>query len=288
VKNELVKFQGAVGLKISESDNKAFSMLLPQQQKFINAALQPKIADIEPMKCIEALIAIITTAYTIAGQQLPADNGKTLAIYADEFYSTICLKFPRVTLEEVRTALRAGVYDEYGDYYGLNPKSFLFFLKSYLFSIERKEAAKIFQQKQLIAALPVSALPPEQKDRDDKDFINFLFEQYKKKQMRSLIVPEEAYNILKRTGAISYSADIMRKIKRKARRIRIKQLYDEKTAKLIDGLDVTANKIGQTVDLFAAGNEPTDEKDLVKIIARKIAVLYFFAQCNVGKMENIF
>src|SRR5438874_13549512 len=108
---QIVKATSNEVVILSPTNKVALQKLLPQQRKMIEAGLRPKVKELAPLKVVTDFVAIITTAYTIAGQK---PDEATLALYADELYNKLMETYPAITIDEVRAALRAGVYGEYG------------------------------------------------------------------------------------------------------------------------------------------------------------------------------
>ena len=285
--NQLVKTNSGLAVSsLSPVDRKAVELLLPTERKIIEAGLLPKINAGEPVNVVTTLIAIISTTYSRAGQQI---DDATLALYADELYNALVEKFPRVTIAEVKEALKQGVYGEYGKYYGLNPVTFMNFIKSYLSDEERKEAQRNFENKQLRLSAPVlEPMTQEQKAKDDREFVNYLFEQYRNRRLRNISFPVNAYDILASNDAMPLTADRKHRLLRKAKGIRTKQIFDEITIQRNSKRDLPAGTLSELLDRFANGKEPQEEKDGVKAIAKKLAVLYFFARINVNGWKTIF
>lgn len=155
---------------IAFPNQKALDLLSFAERPIIEAALRPKIKDLQPVRVVNELITILTSIYTIAGQK--SDSG-TLALYADEFYQKMLSTYPSITIEEVRIALKKGVYDEFEEYYGLNVRTFVSFIRSYLNSEERRIAKQNFETKLLLE--PPQILTPEQRERSKKEFVNQLY-----------------------------------------------------------------------------------------------------------------
>lgn len=132
----------------------ALQMIPKASEEIIKSALAPKISNITPIAATDAMIDALSMATAISGA---VTDGDTLIAHAHETYDWLMRLYPEVTVEEIRSAVRAGVYDEYGKYYGLNPKSYVFFVREYLQSEKRRVAKAAFEA----AKSKLRAMPPE-------------------------------------------------------------------------------------------------------------------------------
>lgn len=268
--NQLVKANSNLGVALTVIDRKAMENLLPAEKKLIQAALQPKVRELEPFDVVKEFISIITTTYTRAGQN--ADQA-TLALYADEFYSSLNEKYPDVTIEEVREALKAGVYGEAGEYFGLNPKSFMQFVKHYLFADQRKEARTQFESKRLSISLKREQLTLEEKVQDDKDYTNYLYSHYLKGKLIVDFIPTFVYDFLEAQGLINLSLEEKLQINERA----VSYLNRLKASDKYKG---NTRSLGDTLTAYIRSR---DEKITISVFAKQLAVSdYFEIKKNAG------
>jgi hypothetical protein len=262
-------------LIVSPIDRKASESLLPGERKIIEAALQPKINDQPPVDVVTTFIALITQSYTRAGYKMPDEN--TLALYADEFYQSLLEKYPRVTIAEIREAFKAGVYGEFGEFTGLNPKTFMQFIKGFLFSNDRKEAIRLFESRRSVLST-LRALSPEEREATNKEYCNLLFEDHKKGSLVADFIPAFIYDFLEQQGKIKLTLDEKKKINERA-----KSYFTRlKTSKRYKG---NMRSIG---DELAAYVQSRDEEVTIKNISKQFAVVdYFETQAKAG-VQTIF
>lgn len=268
--NQLVRQNASVALaRLSPVDEKALSTLLPGERKIIQAALQPKIFERDPLSVVDELISVITSTYTRAGQKVPDDGGVTLGIYADELFEMMCEKFPRVTVAEVAEALKAGVYGEAGEYMGLNPKSFLQFIKHFLFSEERKAAQKQFESKKLLITSEMNVLTQAQKDELSKEFINDLFESHLKGELIIDLVPVHVFDILLSVKEIKIPIDQNEELLQRAN----SYLQRLKT-------NIKARAGSREVNSLAETFKNANASSSIQNIAKKFAISDYFEACR--------
>lgn len=253
---------------------KALQALLKDERKIVELALLPKISELEPLDVITEFIEIISVAFTRSGQQTPQDKGVTLGLYAEEFYNELNDKYPRVTIAEVKEALRRGVYGEYGEYFGLNPKTFLNFVKRYLFSDQRSEAKRLFNEKKLRLNYSSVQMSPEQKELDDKEFTNHLFRHYLKGCLLVDYIPPFIYYFITSQGLL--------KLDKKQ-----KQEYIEKGKSYVTRLS-NSNKLTGSRETVKDHFAQLDPDNSAKTSAMQFSVLDFFENCKKEGKETIF
>lgn len=260
---ELQKYNNpGLSLIVSEVDRKATENLLPAERKMIEAALQPKINTIPAEDAQVSFVALIATSYTRAGFKMPDES--TVALYAEELHLELVNRYPCVTIPEVREALKAGVYGDAGEFTGLNPKTFIQFVRHYLFTDQRKGAVQQFESTRLRISHQLT-LSPEQKEADNKAFANFQFELFLSGQLIVDFTPVDLYEFLYNEGYMPLTLDEKRKINERA-----KGYFNRlKTSPKLKG---NAKSIG---DLVSTVYEDATA-DTVKNIAKRIAVLDFF------------
>lgn len=242
--------------------------LLPEESKFIQRALAAKVKDLKPLQVVNELAATITTAYTIAGQQA---EQVTLALYVDEFYSKIIESYPRVTIDEIKAAIRSGVYGEYGEFYGLNPKTFIGFVRSYLTSQERKEAKAKFEKPVFTDVKPTD----EEIEKSNRDFTNTLYKDFLNDPMMKMeYIPCFIYDVLSKEK-IDLSNKTKNRLYKQAGNYLKAEAQGEKLAVLFGKLKK-----------HLTGNN--DDENRHMIIAKQMAVWEYFELCKLFEGEIIF
>ena len=97
-----------------------------------------RIMEEKPNIVYNFLNALVTKIYIIAGQAI--DDDEILDFTVSELQKDVTTRYKGLTLQEVEIALTNGVKGDYGEYYGLNIRSFNKFLSEYTFSEERGKA----------------------------------------------------------------------------------------------------------------------------------------------------
>lgn len=243
--------------------------LLPVESKFIQRALSVKVKDVKPLQVVNDLTATFTTAYTIAGQQA---EPVALALYVDEFYKKLMETYPCVTIEEVKAAIRAGVYGEYGDYYGLNPKTFIGFVRSYLFSQERREAKRKFE----IPVLQESKPTIEELEKSNQEFAEILYQDYLKEKLQIEFIPSFIYDFLTYKNCFELCGKTKKELHRQAGYY----LQEENKSFNMAVLMGKVSKLSQSETGTRESRQTT--------IAKQFAVQMYFELCKLFKSETIF
>lgn len=173
----------------------AISPYEKEKDSYVELALKPAITTYKLVDAQNNIMATVAYAVTISGQKVLAPEMKLIA---DEVHDRCSRIYPHVTLEEIRTAVKNGIYEEYGEYYGINAKYIMFFIESYLKSEARRVAKEAFEQ----------AKKAEQKEPVKMtvgDYKKWILEDYRIfKEMGKEFVPfiAKKYVLLRRLGLI--------------------------------------------------------------------------------------
>lgn len=126
----------------------------------VQAAMsQPKIRDTENIR--GRLAEIYRTALMTCGHKNYDINDVNMQITILE--KALRSTYAGVTMEELAYASEKGAIGEYGEFHGISPATFIFWLKGYIDSFERKEAVR-----SKIKALPVSEPVKIEVTKDEK------------------------------------------------------------------------------------------------------------------------
>jgi hypothetical protein len=271
VPQEIINNLSKRSIAISPLINDIIQSMPSTEKKIISAALAQKVESIDPAELETNFVSLITAVYTIAGQQCDED---TLALYASELKDTVLNNYPALTIEEIKIALKNGVYEKYGQYFGLNPKTFFKFIEKYLFSEERKEAKKKFENKKFLHTSLIE-MTPEEREKDNKDFINYLYTQFLNGKLILDYIPSLAYDFLDKTNTIQLSNDQkymhMEWAKSYINNLLEKELTYNFLLKKIDGLSFQSDTVFR-----------------IRLIAKAHAVWKYFEACKAGNMSLLF
>ena len=220
------------------------------------------IAD-EPVNIVHNFLALLTgKVQAIAGQVIESE---IYDITLCELEKDIRIKYNTFTLPELEFAMLKGAKGEYGEYYGLNMKTFTHWLNEYRFSPERLEAVRQRTEaaKQLPAKTTVSQ--PEIFRLAARKALDDLCAYKNGKQTFDMGCT--TYNFLTRLGLLRVSADDKWRLFRKAET----QIREEK------------KKLRRPGMIFRPTTEMTErdkqtEKNIICERAKKLALKEYFRE----------
>ena len=240
--------------------NKASGLTIEERECFI--ALQgQKIKDYKIAELEDELNKILQTTYFNCGQVLSSEDAIPVL---DSIVPDIKNYFSSLTIEEVKVAFKRGLLKDYGDYFGLNPKTFLGWLKSYMASANRAEV------KTKIKMHNEEQLTEEEKEKIVVDGVYKCWEEFKEKGV-VYDFGNATYNYLDRKGIIPFTVERKWQIYREVKERLISQAK-EKRAKVKDVLD----KRNFDELIYALTSETGNEKDTLKFESRREALKIFF------------
>ena len=255
----------------------ALEKLDADDRSLIVSGLSTKIFKLPEIDCKESLVDIIAYAHMISGQ--PADRTK-LALHATETYRRLMIEFPACTLDEVKAAITNGIYDQYGEYYGLNAKFFMMFIREYMTAEKRKYAMLKFN------ALQMSKLTVEGKILTVKAYQEWILEDYRRflnDEIGLILFSKRKYFLLRQLGYIEFT----KKEKwfnwlAKAKNKREWHISTEKDKSLRTALMKVYSRFEETSEL------PVKEYDIIVYQARRMIYLKFFEIMREFGIKNFF
>lgn len=262
------------------------SQLLPEHRKIIEAGLQTTLKSAYAMDVLEQLTDVVNMAFSIRGQK--PENGNELVI-VNELYAKLMETYPHCTIEEVRTAIRNGVFDEYGEYFGLNVKTFVMFVRAYLFSEQRKTAKAAFEAARRKEDKPKEVAPPywendywtDERTGQWREITENCYDWFCEDSILSGFIQEGSYWLLKRDGLIAITEGYKTEIIERAR-----QAF---RAELIKNED--RKHISEVKEMLTQLNSLDDYPELkrqVHYMAKRIAVLDYFAVLQRKESQTVF
>lgn len=251
-----------------------------ENQVIIRAALSPKLENVGSLSATDEMIDIFSGAVAMSGQKI---DPETIAIHANEVYNWLIFNFPEVTIEEIRAAVRKGVYDEYGEYFGLNPKSYVMFVTTYMQSERRRIATSSYQkEKQKRAEPPRKLTVKEWMEMIERDY-----DLLKRSEQRWIMFTPKKYiflrkyGLLQRPSAEAWAGWISRaKIEREWVVSKGAKKSNDKSA--VDILKKIYTELEET------GMMPKDEYYRLVNSARKLRYIAFLERCLSEGFDKVF
>lgn len=109
-----------------------------ERANIISLALNQKLGAYDKKDARSKINSFVANIVLMCGEKM---SGEDMFFHACAVYEHCLSNYPEITPEEIEYSFKEGVKLEYGKHYGLNARSFIFFIDSYLDSPERKEAA---------------------------------------------------------------------------------------------------------------------------------------------------
>lgn len=251
------------------------------QKDMIRLALMPSIRTYAPKDATNNILAIVAYAVTISGQKITTPE---MMVFADEILERCTLLYPHATIEEIRVAIKNGIYGEYGEYFGLNAKTFMQFIEGYLQSEKRRLAKEAYEK----------AKRTEQKPAPVKmtigDYKAWILEDYRIfKEMGKEFVPfiSRKYVLLRRLGLIGLKS-------RESWEIWLLRAKNEKVWRETQGAKKKGdkgalNEIYKIYSHFEENNElPVSEYKRIVNNARRMRYFRFFEIMSEKGIDNFF
>lgn len=261
--------------KTEQFDINSLNIDNTSKQVYLSHNNFPKIKEFKDKNEVSAQIdALVNFTFAYKGHS-PATE-REYEFTTNALKEDIFLNFNNYTIEDVKLAFKLGVRGELGEYYGLNPKTFYDWLKSY----KSKYITPVTNN--VIALIPKKEVPPPPKkdiDANNKIIIcNVLQDFIKTKQYTFNDFGNVMYEFLFRLGIINLSKDEKNEILSESR-VQLKLELTERNEQL--------NKLGKTyhkIDLKKAFNEielesNKDYETQVIMLAKKNALKKFIQSC---------
>jgi len=245
------------------------------KQVYLSHTNYPQIKDYKDKNDVSAQIdGLVNFTFAYKGHS-PASEREyefiTTALKEDIF-----IHFNTLTIEEIKLAFKLGVRGEMGEYYGLNPKTFYDWLKTY------KTKYMFPALKNVLSLLPkkeVTAPSKEEVNKNNKIILCNVFQEYKNTKVYSFNdFGNMIYAFCDRLGLIDISKEQKEKILKESRN-QLKIELSDRNEQL--------NKLGKTyhkIDLKKAFQEiefesNKDYETQVIMLAKKNALKHFIETC---------
>lgn len=129
---------------LTQAGEQISPLLRKAEAEFITAGYAEKILDMDEGKALNHLVTIINKAYmelekSPAGLN-PMERKRYVEVFARLIRNDLVFHFPQLTLRELEIAIRKGIRNQYGEYYGFSVVSIHMFVEKYLESEERSSA----------------------------------------------------------------------------------------------------------------------------------------------------
>lgn len=162
-----------------------------------------KIRDHSTIELEDELNKIIQTTFFNSGQKLSAEDAIPML---DSMIPDLKNYFNGMTIEEIKVAFKRGLMKEFGDYFGLNPVTFLNWLKNYMTSANRSSVkTKLKTQEEKV-------LSDQEKEELNLKGVIRCWNDFKEKRI-IYDFGNATYNYLERKGIINFNKQRKNEIK---------------------------------------------------------------------------
>lgn len=151
-----------------------------------------------PEELLPAVNRVLLQTYVMVGFTPPKEND--VALLTTKLASDLQESYPYLTLQELSLCFELGAKGEYGDFMGLNLRTFTRWLKAYQTSDLRYRAVVEREQAKAQAALP--SISEEYKEQRERAFLNRVFEHYRSGYPLERLYPARVYLSLQARGII--------------------------------------------------------------------------------------
>lgn len=237
--------------------------------KFDELASSPKLSTLPTADLKNKIVDMMQHASILNGGTKDPDP-HIFKIHIDSIYEDIMTVHSWLTVAELQTVFKEGLRGKYGEFFGLNYKTVSDWIIGYRDSPERKtylESKKVF--------LPAPVWTKEQKERDDREYLQFNYDNFSDKTTLPMIDPN-LYGIIRRNGLDTIDAEEKDAIREIA-----KGKYEEQKIELqgIKKLRIE-NRKGEAEHIikFVDDNEKIDPVKAVDRIAKQLATVNLFNQ----------
>ncbi len=170
------------------------------EQRLCVALAEPRIAAQTSELLIDQVARLLPQVYILVGFQMPAPED--LTVIAAKLCSELQESFPTLTFGEVSLCFELGAKGEYGDFMGLNMRTFARWLKAYKTSDFRYRLVVDRERKRQAALPPVS----EAYNRSCEDrMLQNAFRHYREGYPVDQLLPARVYRVLQERKLIADS-----------------------------------------------------------------------------------
>lgn len=271
-------------LTIRPEVEQALSVLSDTHRQIISASLQPRLKNIPAEQSEDSLVEIIASTYLRAGQSA---DPMQLPVYAAEFYRRLMQEFPVATLEEIKAAMEEGIYGRYGDFFGLNTRTFILWVREYITSQERKAAQEEFYKAKRLRQAEIERPQYWRPDYWTEEHIatwktntNTFYHYFCNNDPMYKAVPTQVYWLLRHQSLISITDERKEQLLQLAKENLRRGLLENRQRR-------SPIEIENMLKAIVANSDKLTRLEL-QLEAKRIAVRQFFYECLKQDKTSIF
>jgi hypothetical protein len=170
---ELIRTDDSIAL-LRASQVAVIEAMPADMQGMIHRACQPGLSKCDALATDDELQNYLSRAAALSGTSMDAGD---LVLHSMEVREWLLRLYPYVTLPEIEEAIKCGVYGQYGEYFGINAKSVVFFVKEYLQGKTRLRAIERFKEAKIAKPVP-KLIASEIMLLIQRDYVKYLQDEY--------------------------------------------------------------------------------------------------------------
>lgn len=243
-----------------------YGHLAIEEKEIVVALLKPKLSEYGKDHLVTLIDSLIHKTHINCGFKV---DKEIINQYIDELVSDLLTYHHLLSFQEIEIAFKNGWKGEYGDFMGLNNKTFLTWVTAYRFGVKRAHA-KIAMQKAKEIELSPTAISEKEKEQIIHDGALSCFNRF----FETKILTDYGnitYNHLDKLGKIPFTKEVKDDIMAKCR----VRLIEEEKMKKLSGENIGKFK---TIDDFIKNLE--EEKRHPKVVSesKREALKQYFIQ----------
>lgn len=136
-------------------DSDTYKGFTPLEKEIVIAVNNPLIKSFEDRDLTNCLIALITKIHLQSGQLITEEKKQILDLTVDELSSDFKKYNGNVSFREIEIAFKNGLKGEYGEYFGLNNKTYFQWVNGYTYGEKRLKVKKALSDAKEKANQPI-------------------------------------------------------------------------------------------------------------------------------------
>ena len=178
-------------------------MLAPIEERMMAAIKQPVVSKCTQQELIQHITQLLIRINALTGFTPPAQND--FAVLVTMLASELLESFRGLTPGEVSICFERGAKGDWGDFMGLNIRTFVRWLKQYQTSDFRYRAVTAARQAEGNKA--IEAVSESERERSSNDFLQRTYQRFLNGEPMERLMPARAYRMLQERNLICHTAE---------------------------------------------------------------------------------
>lgn len=161
-------------------ESNVYKGFTPLEKEIVIAVNSPIIKTFEEKYLTNCLLALIAKTYLQSGQFLTGEKKEMTDLTIDELSSDFKKYNGNLSFQEIEIAFKNGVKGEYGEYFGLNNKTYFQWVNGYAYGEKRLKVKKALSDAKEKANQPIVKKSEQEANEIMKNAVLKSFEDFKK------------------------------------------------------------------------------------------------------------